>query len=138
MTRPEWEAVFGTGDPGQTYMIYTYPTFSATMHVGFDTTTHPDGVLDYFYIPLAETPVDPGLDGGLAQSMIASLLPHDARRREMFVRTETPGSLMMVTTEIWSSRSLGQVLAGRRSILVRYIEAPDSTVSLVTIDVEHA
>ena len=136
MTRPEWEAVFGPGEPGQSYMIYTYPTFSATMHVGVDTTVDAAGIVDYFYIPLATTPVDNGLDRGLALSMIASLLPHDARQRETFVRNETPGSLMMVTTEIWTSRSLGKVLDGRRTMLVRYTEGPGSGVTLATIDVE--
>jgi hypothetical protein len=136
LSRSEWEAVFGAGEPGQSYMIYTYPTFGATMHVGVDTTVNTTGIVDYFYIPLAETPVDTGLDRELTLSMIASLLPHDSRLRESFVRTETPGSLMMVTTELWSSRSLGLVLDGRRSILVRYTEGPDATVSLVTIDVE--
>jgi hypothetical protein len=117
-------------------MIYTYPTFGATMHVGVDSAVNPAGIVDYFYIPLAETPVDTGLDRELTLSMIASLLPHDSRLRESFVQTETPGSLMMVTTELWSSRSLGLVLDGRRSILVRYTEGPDATMSLVTIDVE--
>lgn len=136
MTFPDWESVFGQGEAGQSYMIYTYPTFSATMHVGTDRTVDPDGIVDYFYIPLENSQYADGMDAELARSMITSLLPHDARLRQTFQRNETPGSIIGVTTEIWTSRSLGRALGGRRTILVRSLIAPPNTMTRVEIDVE--
>ena len=133
MSSPRWEAEYGPGEPGQSYGIYNYPRYNVSMHVGVDRDA---GAIDYFYIPIAEKPSDAGMDRELALGMIASLLPNDARKKQSFVRNETPGSIMMVTTEIWTSRSLGRVMDGRRSIMVRYTDGGDQDVSLVTIDVE--
>lgn len=135
MSLPEWEAEYGPGEPGQTYSIYSYPRYNVSMHVGVDRDA---GAVDYFYIPIAGKPSDAGMDRELALGMIASLLPQDARKKQSFVRNETPGSLLQITTEIWTSRSLGRVMDGRRSIMVRYTEGGGQDVSLVTVDVEQA
>ncbi|HWV24061.1 MAG TPA: hypothetical protein VNZ58_07715 [Thermomicrobiales bacterium] len=131
MTAADWEAVFGPGEAGQSYMIYTYPAFSAKMHVGSDV-----GIIDYFYIPLENSQYAEGMDPELARTMTLSLLPHDARLRQTFQRNESPGSIVGVTTEIWTSLSLGQMLDGRRTILVRSVVAPPNVTTLVEIDVE--
>lgn len=135
LSRPAWEGVYGTGTAGQSFQVYGDPYTGADMHVGFDTTHSADGVLDYLYVSIATAPTDDGIPVTDALDLIQAMLPGDASLETTFVRNETPGSLMGVTTQVWSSAGLGNITANRSAILVQYTEGP-AGVTTVIINVQ--
>jgi len=131
LSRTAWESVYGTGTAGQSFQVYEDPYTGADMHAGFDTSESADGVLDYLYISIAATPTDDGIPVDDAVDLIQAMLPGDANLETTFVRNETPGSLMGVTTQIWSSAGLGGITANRSAILVQYTEGPAGVTTVI-------
>lgn len=135
LTRQEFEQLYGPGEPGQSLMVYTDPLTGAAMHAGFD-----DGdVLDYVWVDFVGTATRFGALVEDATIVMNSLLPVDVRMREVFVSQETPGSIAQLRVIRWTSRSLGEILDDRRSILTTITELPDSggaVASRLTIVVE--
>jgi hypothetical protein len=120
LTQAEWEAVFGPGQPGQSFLYYLDPATGAEMHVGYD-----NGVIDYYWISFGDSQLLTGIEVDLAMKLIDSLMPVDARLRETYVANESPGSLARVETWRMTSRWLDDQLDGRASYLVSLTVAPN-------------
>ena len=78
LTRPAWEAVHGSGNPGQTLVAYENGTYA----VGFQ-----DDVVTFIEVSWP----GPGLQMDAAESSVRDLLPGDARLDETFFAPATAG-----------------------------------------------
>lgn len=119
LTMDDIEAIYGPGEPGQSYMIFTDPMYGVDLHIG-----HEDGVVDYVWLVLGD---ERSFEGTLlddAWYLVTSLLPTDARLRETYAMPETPGSMGFTEVARLTSRWLDEVLDDRASILASVTSYP--------------
>lgn len=119
LTMDEIEAVYGAGQPGQSYMVYTDPMFGVDLHIG-----HENQVADYVWLVLGDEQSFEGVSLDDAWHLITTLLPSDARLRENYAMQETPGSMGLTEITRLTSRWLDEVLDGRASILASVTSYP--------------
>lgn len=119
LTRAEIEAIYGQGQPGQSYMVYTDPMFGAELHIGYE-----EDVADYMWLSLGNEQDWTGTLLEDAWYLVATLLPADARLRESYVMQETPGSMGQTEIVRFTSRLLDDVLGDRSSILASITSYP--------------
>jgi hypothetical protein len=119
LTMTDIEAMYGPGQPGQSFMVYTDPMYGVDLHIG-----HENEIVDYVWLSLGNEQEWTGTLLDDAWDLINSLLPEDARLRENYAMQETPGSLGSVEIVRLTSRWLDEVLDGRAAILVSVTSYP--------------
>lgn len=119
LTMDEIEAIYGPGQPGQSYMVYTDPMFGVDLHIG-----HENQVADYVWLVLGDEQTFEGVSLDDAWHLITSLLPTDARLRENYAMQETPGSMGLTEITRLTSRWLDEVLDDRSAILASVTSYP--------------
>lgn len=119
LTMDNIEAIYGPGQPGQSFMVYTHPTYGVDLHIG-----HQNSVVDYLWLVLGNEQEWTGTPLDDAWALVTSLLPSDARLRETYAMQETPGSMGGTEIARLTSRWLDEVLDGRASILASVTSYP--------------
>lgn len=119
LTRAEIEAIYGQGQPGQSFMVYTDPTYGVDLHIGYE-----GDLVDYVWLSLGNEQAWTGTVLDDAWTLAQSLLPTDARLRESYAMQETPGSIGQTETMRFTSRWLDEAMDGRSSILVTITSYP--------------
>lgn len=119
LSRPGIEALYGQGQPGQSFMVYTEPAYGVDLHIGYE-----GDLVDYVWLSLGDEQAWTGTPLDDAWTLAASLLPSDARLRESYSMQETPGSMGQVETMRYTSRWLDETMDGRSSILVTITSYP--------------
>lgn len=119
LTMAEIEGLYGPGQPGQSYMVYTDPMYGVELHIG-----HENQVADYVWLVLGDEQSFEGVSLDDAWHLIITLLPGDARLRENYAMQETPGSLGLTEITRLTSRWLDEVLDDRASILASVTSYP--------------
>lgn len=119
LTMDEIEAIYGPGQPGQSFMVYTDPMYGVEMHIG-----HENRIADYVWLELGNEREWTGTLLDDAWHLISSLLPADARLRENYAMQETPGSMGLTEITRLTSRWLDEVLEGRSAILASVTSYP--------------
>lgn len=119
LTKVEIESLYGPGEAGQSFMIYTDPDYGVDMHIGYE-----NDVADYIWLALGDEQTFTGTPAGNARDLVSKLLPNDVRLREEYASQDTPGSIAQVETARYTSRWLDEALDGRSSILVTILSIP--------------
>lgn len=119
LTMDDIEAIYGPGEPGQSYMVFRDPMYGVDLHIG-----HEDQIVDYVWLVLGD---ERSFEGTLLEDawyLVSSLLPTDARLRETYAMPETPGSMGFTEMIRLTSRWLDDVLDDRSSILASVTSYP--------------
>lgn len=119
LTMDDIEAVYGPGQPGQSFMVYTDPTYGVDLHFGQE-----NGIVDYAWLALGDEQTWTGTLLEDAWQLVVSLLPSDAQLHETYAMPETPGSIGGTEMARLTSAWLSSALSGRASILASVTSYP--------------
>ena len=104
LTMDEIEAIYGAGQPGQTYMVYTDPMFGVDLHIG-----HENQVADYVWLVLGDEQAFEGFHRLRCASAKASFMRSIVVAASAVPRNQVgPRFIEAGTVSMYSSTTLGE------------------------------